>query len=101
MMRGLLPGLAEAGVDLIQGVCAPPQSDAGLGQARSLCGEKVVLWGGIAQDLLLATVEEPEFSKACREAFAAAETDPRIVVGVADKVPPDALPERLEALGRF
>jgi len=101
MMRGLLPGLAAAGVDVIQGVCAPPQSDAGLADARTLCGEKVALWGGIAQDLLLATVEEPEFTEACREAFAAAEADPRVVVGVADKVPTDALPERLEALSQL
>ena len=98
MVRGLLPGLAEAGVDLIQGVCGPPQSDAGLAEARAVCGEKVALWGGIAQDLLLAGTEEKEFDRACREAFTAAGSDPRIVVGVADKVPVDALPERLEAL---
>ena len=98
VVRGLLPGLAEAGVDVIQGISAPPQSDAGLAEARALVGGKVALWGGIAQDLLLATVEEKEFVQAAREAFAAAGSDARAVLGVADKVPPDALPERLEAL---
>lgn len=101
MVRGLLPGLVAAGVDAIEGICGPPQSDATITEARVLCGERVTLWGGVAQDLLLLTTEAGEFEQAARRAAAEVRQDPRAVLGVADKVPTAALPERLEALRRL
>jgi hypothetical protein len=101
MVRGLLPGLAAAGVDAIEGICGAPQSDASIAEARSLVGQRVTLWGGVAQDLLLAAVEEGEFQQAARRALAEVRQDPQAVLGVADKVPTAALPERLAALRRL
>jgi hypothetical protein len=100
-VRGLLPGLAAAGVDAIEGICGSPQSDAGIAEARAICGERVTLWGGVAQDLLLAATEAGEFEEAARRVVAEVRQDPWAVLGVADKVPTAALPERLEALRRL
>jgi len=98
--RGLLPGLAAAGVDVIEGVCAAPQSDAGLAEARGLCGPGPVLWGGIAQDALLATQGEEAFIAEVDKAISEAAAGGRAIVGVADRVPVEAVPARLQEVAR-
>jgi len=100
-VRGLLPGLSRAGVDCVEGVCGPPQGDTPPAEARSLCGGDTTIWGGIAQDFLMQNRSEADFQAAADAAFAFAKHDPKTVVGVADRVPVDALPERLEALARM
>jgi hypothetical protein len=100
-IRRLLPGLSSAGVDCIEGVCESPQGDVALSEARAVCGGRLVLWGGVAQDYLLATRSEREFLDAAREALRQAASDPLAVLGVADKVPVDAVPERLVALAEM
>jgi hypothetical protein len=97
----LLPGLADCGVDWVQGVCGPPQGDSTMEEARALCGSATVLWGGLAQDFLLESRTESDFENAARAAFSAAALDSRMIVGVADKVPNDALPGRLERLSQM
>ncbi len=95
----LLPLLAEAGVDAVEGVAGPPQGDTDLGRARALAGPDLVLWGGIPQDLLLDARSAGEFEGAVRAAAAAARADGRSILGVADMVPVAADVERLAALG--
>ncbi len=99
-IRRLLPGLAVAGVDCVEGICGPPQGDASLPEARAESGD-VVLWGGLAQDYLLGTRSEEEFLAAAREAVRQAAADHRVILGVADRVPVEALPERLAALAEM
>jgi hypothetical protein len=97
-VRSLLPGLARCGVDCLEGVCGPPQGDVSLAEAREASGASLTLWGGIAQDFLLANRDRREFESVMTAAFDQARGDPNAVVGVADKVPVDALPERLEEI---
>ena len=94
-------GLAGCGVDCAEGVCGAPQGDSTLAEARAACGPGMTLWGGIAQDVLLETSTRDEFQAAARTAFADAARDPGAVVGVADRVPVDAVPERLAELARL
>jgi hypothetical protein len=99
-IRRLLPGLAASGIDCVEGICGPPQGDASFPEARAESGS-VVLWGGLAQDYLLSTRSEREFLGAAREAVREAAADRRVVLGVADRVPVDALPERLTAFAEM
>ena len=98
MGRHLLSGLAEAGVDGIEGVAGPPQSDTPLPLARQKMGPSAVLWGGIPQDYLLATQPQEDLRKAVEEAVRLARADGRVIVGVADRVPVHADLSRLRAL---
>jgi hypothetical protein len=98
---GIIPALAGCGVDCAQGVCGAPQGDCTLAEARAACGPGMTLWGGIPQDALLESCAQNDFEAAARAAFAEAAEDPRAVVGVADMVPVEALPERLEDLARL
>ena len=110
--RSLLAGLANCGVDCVEGVCGPPQGDASIPESRSLCGNKLTLWGGLAQDWLLPSCTDAEFRAACDSALADIQADSRAVMGVAgkqadkpverravlgiaDRVPADAVIERL------
>ena len=100
-VRGLLPGLARCGVDCVQGISGPPQGDTTLQEARRLVGSGPALWGGVPQDSLLASCGDGKFRAAAEAAFSAASADPCVIVGVADRVPADALPERITALARM
>jgi hypothetical protein len=97
----LLPGLAACGVACVEGICGPPQGDSSLTDARAACGPGTVLWGGIPQDSLLAATSERDFTAAAEAAFSRAGPDAPVVVGVADRVPVQAVASRIEALARM
>ena len=97
-IRRILPLLAEAGVDGVEGIAGPPQSDATLAEARQLAGPGITLWGGIPQDLL-QDIHAPEaFEAGVAEALRQTAGDSRMILGVADRVPVDAEFARLQAL---
>jgi hypothetical protein len=98
-IRRLLQPLSEAGVDVFQGISGPPQSDATMLEARDLVGVEPVLWGGIAQDALLSTYGEEQFREAVTQAMKEINGDSRMVLGISDKVPVDALVDRLQFIG--
>ena len=97
-VRDLLAPAAAAGVAAVEGICAAPQSDAGLAEARAAAGPDLTLWGGIPQDALVATTEPEAFETAVAAAAAEATGAGRAVLGVADRVPVEAEPDRLAAL---
>lgn len=94
----LLKPLAGAGVDGVEGICGPPQSDASLAEARELAGPAFTLWGGIPQDALLPDWDEARFQAAVTQAVQEAQADRRAILGVADVVPIDADIARLQAI---
>ena len=98
-LRPLLSQLAGCGVAGVEGISGPPQSDATLSEARELAGAGLALWGGIVQDAVLAATEEEAFQRALDAALDQAR-QPGMILGVADRVPPEAVPERLEAISR-
>jgi hypothetical protein len=91
----LLALLAGAGVDGLQGIAGPPQSDAPMTEARNLVRPETVLWGGIAQDYLLPTYEQDQFESIVQQAAGEIEGEPHMILGVSDKVPVKAVVERL------
>ena len=58
----------------------------------------MTLWGGVPQDMLIAEREEAEFEAAVQSAREQAAGDGRMILGVADRVPPDAELSRLRRL---
>jgi hypothetical protein len=97
-MGRLLPLFANAGIDGVEGVAGPPQSDATLTEAREAAGPDLVLWGGIPQDLLIDPRTEEQFRTGVRQAAREARETPRCIVGVADRVPTTAQVERLRSI---
>lgn len=99
-VRKLVPLLAQAGVDGIEGIAGPPQADATLAEARAAAGPDITLWGGIPQDLLIAEHDPETFQAAARAAIEQARADAsgRMIIGVADRVPVGAEVSRLKQL---
>jgi hypothetical protein len=97
-IRHLVKPLVEAGVDGIEGIAGPPQSNVPLVQARELAGPDLTLWGGIAQDVLVETYQQELFMSAVEMAVREAAGNGRMILGVADRVPVTADLERLRAL---
>jgi hypothetical protein len=100
-VRRLLPLLAAAGVDVVEGVAPPPQSDATLAEARAAAGPDLILWGGIPQDLLLPEHDESEFEAAVKGCALQAAQDGRMIIGIADRVPVNADVSRLQTITRL
>ena len=98
--RSLLAPLAACGVDCLEGICGPPQGDASIAEARGLAGSGPLLWGGLAQDYLLPSGTEDEFRRGCSAAVEEVRADGHSILGVADRVPPDAVFSRIEYLAR-
>ncbi len=99
-IRRILPLLAECGVDAVEGIAGPPQSDATLAEARAAAGPDITLWGGIPQDALVDLHDEAEFMASARAATDEAKADRRAILGVADRVSVDSVFERLQQLAR-
>jgi hypothetical protein len=100
-LKRLIQPLVDAGIDGIEGISGPPQSDTSLAEARELAGSGLTLWGGIPQDVLLPTHERDAFEAAVKQAAQEAQYDGRMIVGVADRIPVDAELVRLEAISEL
>ena len=94
----LLARLSSVGVSGAEGVCGPPQGDTTLFEARSLAGPAFTLWGGIPQDILTDVHLEVAFEESVRQAVRESSHDGRVILGIADRVPPFADLNRLERL---
>jgi hypothetical protein len=97
-IRKLIAPLAAAGVDGIEGISGPPQSDATLAEARPLAGPDFTLWGGIPQDALLADFDPSHFEQLVAQAAREAANDSHSILGIADRVPVNADIERLKCI---
>jgi hypothetical protein len=89
-IRTLLGLLAGSGVDAVEGVSGPPQSDATLAEARKIAGQSITLWGGIPQNYVMNVFDGKKFEAEVRQAIEEAAGDKRMILGVADRVPVDA-----------
>ncbi|MBT3275298.1 MAG: hypothetical protein HN368_19240 [Spirochaetales bacterium] len=96
MVKNLAGPLAETGIDVIEGVCGPPQSDLSIQAGDDLLGGAVTMWGGIPQDALLTSCDTAEFESVVMNAKKHAASSSRCVIGIADRVPIAAEIHRLE-----
>ena len=96
--RRLLPLLADAGVDCVEGIAGPPQADATLVEAREAAGPKLVLWGGLPQGYVMRERRPEQFEAALEQALADAKAAEPCLLGVADRVPTMADMDRLKII---
>jgi hypothetical protein len=90
--------LAQTGVDGVQGVSGPPQSNANLAEAREKSGPHLTLWGGIPQDLMVRPHTKAELTASVHQAIFHSRQDSRMIIGIADRVPVDCEFSRLQTV---
>lgn len=97
---GLLDLIHDSGMHIAEAVCPAPMTKVKIEEYYKRWGSKLTIFGGIPQSLLLAeTATEEEFQAYVDHFFKAVAPGSRIIVGIADTTPPNAVFDRLVRLG--
>ncbi len=97
--RALLPLYPSCGFDVAESVCPHPMTHCTLAEIRTGMGPKITVWGGIPSITLLDdAMDDQTFEAYLDTVFGTLDTGERLILGVADNVPPDANLSRLERI---
>jgi len=88
-LRGLLPLLAQTGIDCAQSLTPAPAGDVDVKDFRRLAGENIVLWGGLPGVLFSEKYPTEMLKQVLNDIIETYLNDCRFIIGVADQVPPD------------
>ena len=94
-LAGLLREVAETGFDVIEAFTPFPAGDLSIHEVRAVAGPNVVLWGGVPGIYFTDLVDDVEFDRHVVEVLEVMVADRRMVLGVADQVPPNGLRRRV------
>jgi corrinoid protein of di/trimethylamine methyltransferase len=107
--KGLMEYLFESGMDIADSVCPAPMTKVTLAEYYGRWGKRITIQGGIPSNLLLAeATTDQDFENYLDRLFQSVAPGNRLILGVADTVPPDArfdrlrrIAERVEKEGRL
>jgi 5-methyltetrahydrofolate--homocysteine methyltransferase len=98
--RGLMDLIRDCGIHIAEAVCPYPMMRVKIEDYYRQWADKITIFGGIPQSLLSAeTASEEDFQGYLDHFFKAVAPGRRIIVGVADTTPPNAVFDRLRRLG--
>jgi len=94
--KGFMDYLYESGMDFADSVCPAPMTKVSIGEYYRRWSDRITIQGGIPSNLTLpeATTDEA-FESYLDNLFQVVAPGNRLILGVADAVPPDASFERL------
>jgi len=88
-IRGLLPKVADVGLDAVESLTPSPVGDVAVEELRNLAANaRVILWGGVPGALFAPPFTWPDIQKHVEKLIDCLWGTP-FVVGVADQVPPN------------
>ena len=97
--RGLMDYLSDSGMDIADSVCPAPMTKVSLSEYYDRWGKRITIQGGIPSNLLLAeATTDEDFENYLDHLFEAVAPGNRLILGVADTVPPDAVFDRLRRI---
>ena len=91
--------LHDAGFDIAEAVTPSPLGDIELEDLRKAAGEEILIWGGLPGGLFSPSVSDAEFEAYVQRILNL--NDQKMVLGVADQVPPDAVEGRVREVSRL
>jgi len=98
--RGLMDLIRDSGLHIAEAVCPYPMMRVKIEEYYRQWGDKITIFGGIPQSLLSEeTASEEDFQSYIDHFFKAVAPGSRVIVGVADTTPPNAVFDRLRRLG--
>ena len=98
-LKPCLGKLHDAGFDIAEAVTPAPLGDVELEDLRKEAGDEIIIWGGLPGGLFSPSVSDQEFEAYVQRILAL--NDPKMVLGVADQVPPDAVEGRVREVSRL
>jgi uroporphyrinogen-III decarboxylase len=100
-IRGLLPALAQTGIDGIEGLTPYPVGDAKVEELRQLAGADVVLWGGIPGVMFTPMWADKDIIQHTMHYVHTMMTNHRFVLGIGDQLPPNGHIGRVRAISNL
>jgi hypothetical protein len=95
-LSGLLRQESSVGLTFIEAMTPRPVGDIPIGEWASYRGgSRTIYWGGIPGSYFTPAVTDQEFDRHVKEVLAVMREDRRMVLGVADQVPPDGMERRV------
>lgn len=95
-LRGLLHIFGTCGMDGVESVTPAPVGDLSPDAIRDEAGDCLVLWGGAPGAIFSPIYPEKVFRERILEWLALRHRSPRLVLGAADQIPPDADLDRVQ-----
>lgn len=99
MLKPCLGKLHTAGFDIAEAVTPAPVDDIAVKDLREYAGEDIFIWGGLPGAMFTSTFTDKQFADHVQEILDL--SDPKMILGVADEVPPDAVDERIREVSRL
>ena len=96
---GLMDLIRDSGMHIAESFCPAPMTKVTLEQYYRHWSPKLTLFGGIPSTVVLPGTSEADFEAYMDQLFCAVAPGRRIVLGVADEVPPQAVFSRLQRIG--
>lgn len=97
--RGLMDLLRDSGLHIAESICPAPMTNVDIAEYYRRWSPHLTLMGGIPSTILLPEASEAQFEACLDELFRAVAPGQRMVVAVADQVPPRAVFSRLQRIG--
>jgi methylmalonyl-CoA mutase cobalamin-binding domain/chain len=96
---GLMDLIRDSGMHIAESFCPAPMTKVTLEQYYRHWSPRLTLFGGIPSTVVLPGTSEADFEAYMDQLFRAVAPGRRIVLGVADEVPPQAVFSRLQRIG--
>jgi methylmalonyl-CoA mutase cobalamin-binding domain/chain len=97
--RGLMDLIRDSGMHIAESFCPAPMTKVTLAEYYRHWSGNLTLFGGIPSTVVMPGTSEADFETYMDELFRAVAPGQRIVIGVADEVPPSAVFSRLQRIG--
>ena len=97
---GLMDLIRDSGIHVAEAVCPYPMTKVRIEEYYQRWGDKLTIWGGIPSNLLLAeSTSDQDFEAYLDHLFKSIGDGRRMVFGIADTTPPNAVFDRLVRIG--
>lgn len=96
--EGLMDLIRDSGMHVAESICPAPMTKVSLAEYYRRWSPKLTLWGGIPSTVTMPETSDSEFEAYMDELFRAVAPGNRMLVGISDNVPPDAIFSRLQRI---
>ena len=100
--HGLMDYILESGMDIADSVCPAPMTKLSFSDYYSFFRDKIAIWGGIPSNAMLReTMPDADFYPYIDDIFSNLGNGKRLLISIADTLPPAAQFDRLEHIARM
>jgi len=97
--RGLMDLIRDSGMHIAESICPAPMTKVTFAEYYRRWSPRLTLFGGIPSTVVLPETSDADFEAYLDGFFRAVAPGNRLVVGIADEVPPKAIFARLQRIG--